>query len=284
MAWAQELQLGPDTEKALKALQAGDPAPLRKRAADGDAGARVVLGGMLFSGAYGLQTDKPQACGLWREASADSPYASHLYAECKQFGHDGQPDPAQARTRFEAAGARGFLKSHCALGNMLIAGEGGPKDAARGVALCRQAAEGGDADAQTDLANFYLTGEIVPKDMVEARRWYTPAAAKRQKNAAYVLGQIYWNGDGVAKDRAKAIELWRVAYEEGRTDAALLLGNEAFTRVLLPAPDGAKRQVDRAALDEAIAWFERAIAEDPGSAEKASKGLKIARDLKAALS
>ncbi|HRD45514.1 MAG TPA: hypothetical protein PLF78_03415, partial [Caulobacter sp.] len=88
-------------------------------------------------------------------ASGKRADAAHLTAECVQHGHDGvRPDPVRARGLFEAAAAMGFAKSKCALGNMLVTGEGGPADPPRGVALCRQAAEAGDPDAQTDVANY----------------------------------------------------------------------------------------------------------------------------------
>ena len=47
--------------------------------------------------------------------------------------------------------------------------------------------------------------------------------------------------------------------------------------------DGSRGAVDRAAVDEAIAWYERAAREDPASAARIAGPLDALRDLKAKL-
>lgn len=269
----------PEVARIKSGFISGDPdarARMERLAEHGDASAQVLLGGVFFSGVPGIPVDKARACRLWERAAPASPYAAHLHAECLQMGHGGFPrDPARARTLFQAAGDRGFAKSRCALGNMLIGGEGGPADIPRGVALCREGAEAGDPDAQTDLGNYYLMGQIVPRDVAAARGWYEKAVARGQKNAAYTLGQIYWNGDGVSKDNAKAAVLWRDAYDRGRQDAAVLLGDEAFVRIRAD-----KTRVDRAAMDEAIVWYEKALALDAGLEARIGPRLELLRKIK----
>ena len=164
----------------------------------------------------------------------------------------------------------------------MIAGQGGARDIAAGLALCRRAAEAGDADAQTDLGGYLLTGEFMPKDAVEARRWLTEAARQRQANAAFLLGQIYWNGDGIATDKTEAARWWRVAHEGGRADAAFLLGREAMARVMQSATS--PERLDRPALAEALRWFDLAAETDPSEAlrARAREGASLLRQLQSA--
>lgn len=200
------------------------------------------------------------------------------------FRGDGLPqDLARARSLYEQAAAGGYTKANCAVGNMMIAGQGGPRDIPGGLAHCRRAAEAGDPDAQTDLGGYLLTGEFTPKDVVEARRWLTMAATQRQANAAFLLGQIYWNGDGVTKSNAEAARWWHVAYDGGRADAAFLLAREAMARVLRST--ARPQDVDRAALAEALRWFDLAAETDPSEAkrQRAREGAGILRQLQSAL-
>ncbi|MFT4254537.1 MAG: tetratricopeptide repeat protein [Caulobacter sp.] len=262
-------------------LFAGDPegkAALEALAREGDPDARILIGGAMFVGRMGYSPDKAGACRLFDQAAPSRPYAAHLQAECVEQGHDEvAPDPARARILYRAAADRGFAKSKCALGNLMIAGKGGAVDVPGGMALCREAADAGDGDAQTDLGDLYLRGQKVPRDMVQARAWYEKAAAAGHKNACFTLGQIYWNGDGVAKDNARAARLWRTAYDKGRLDAAALLGDEAFVRAA-----GAKPKFDKAAMDEAIVWYEKALAQDPAAQARIGPRLDILRKIKAA--
>lgn len=188
----------------------------------------------------------------------------HNLATCLFRGEGMSRDLNRARTLYRQAADRGYVRAQCALGNMMIEGTGGAQDIAGGLALCRRAAEAGEAQAQTDFGNYLLTGRVMPKDAVEARRWYLLAAQQGQANAAFVLGQIYWNGDGVAKDYAEAARWWRVAHERGRPDAAYLLAREASVRSL----SRGQENIDAAAVEEAIRWFEFAARTDPSPADR----------------
>jgi TPR repeat protein len=211
-----------------------------------------------------------------------SPEDLHNLAPCLFHGHGLAQDLPRARRLYEQAAARGYLKADCALGNMMITGQGGPRDVAAGLARCRRVAEAGVADAQTDLGGYLLMGQVMPKDAVEARRWLTLAARQRQANAAFLLGQIYWNGDGVTKDNAEAARWWRIAYDGGRIDAARFLGLEAFVRITR----GVQRpeDVDRNQLAEALRWLDLAAQSDPSEAgrQQAHQAAALLRQLQSA--
>jgi uncharacterized protein len=229
----------------------GDPAELQRLAGAGRADAQAYVGVGLVFDPKSSAADKARGCPLLETASATRSDAMHFLAEAYQRGLCGPKDLEKAAATFRKAGDTGLAKSRCAEGNILL--ELG-RDKARAVALCREGAEKGDADAQTDLGNFYLTGEHVTRDVAAARAWYEKAAVQGQVNAAFVLGQIYWNADGVARDVPKAAELWRQAYDGGRRDAAFHLGNAAWVM-----SQRGERDHDPAGLDEAAGWYDKAI-------------------------
>ena len=226
-----------------------------------DASAIELMGELLINGGLGLPRDTANACALFTRAAGRRGDAAHNLARCYERGEGLALDKAKAREWYAKAAGLGYLKSGCALGNMMIAGAGGAKDVAGGIALCRKAAEAGDPDAQTDYGNFFLMGQGVERDFAEARRWYTLAAVQGTANAQFVLGQIYWKGDGTPVDGTAAAEWWKRAYAGGRKDAAGLIVGELFGR-MVTTRDG-KQTVDRALLPETVMWLERAVKYEP---------------------
>jgi TPR repeat protein len=144
---------------------------------------------------------------------------------------------------------------------MLIKGEGGPAEVARGLELCRHAADVGDPDAQTDYGGYLLTNKYVAKNAVEARRYLSPAGEKGQANAAFLLGQIYWNGDGIDKNVPQAAIWWIKAYENGRADAAFWIGTAAFSVIVEAAKS--KQPVATPIIGQARKWLGIAAERDP---------------------
>jgi len=275
-SWPGQPPTSPEVEAALSQMRAGQSSGLRDLQRLADAGrpdAQFYLGPLYLFGAGGLAKDGVKGCAYEMKASATRADAMHLVAECYQHGYGGEKNDEKAMAAFQRASDMGLVKSKCALGNMLMASG---RDEKRGAALCREAAEGGDADAQTDLGNLYLNSKILPHDSVEARRWYEKAAAQNQANAAVVLGQIYWNGDGVTKDNAAAARYWRVAFDHGREDAAKFLGDEAFVRASRP-----DKSWTVAGLDEARGWYEKAVeARNPDIRAEAIERAKLMQQLK----
>lgn len=248
---------------------AGDAAFVAKveaLAARDDASAIQLVGELLLNGALGVARDPQRACAMFGRAAERRGDSAHNFARCHEKGDGLSPDPAKARQWYAKAAKLGNAKSDCALGNMMIAGAGGPKEVAGGVALCRTAAEAGDRDAQTDFANFLLSGQGVGRSVVEARKWYAFAAEQGQPNAQLVLGQIHWNGDGTPVDRDAAVGWWKRAYAGGRKDAARLIVGGLFKRMVLER-DG-RETIDRSLLPETLIWLQRAATEDPDPARR----------------
>lgn len=110
----------------------------------------------------------------------------------------------------------------------------------RGVAILRNAAEKGNADAQFTLGAIYngcrydlkepyfdesltmLGGDI---DLERAAYWYTLAAKQGHVVAMFNLANAYRFGSGVEKNLIKATELMKIAAEKEYSSAQLVYGD-----------------------------------------------------------
>jgi hypothetical protein len=125
-----------------------------------------------------------------------------------------------------------------------------------------------------------------PQQEGEGAAWLVSckeAATQGDGHAALMVGAIYWNGDGVAKDQAAAAHWFEIADLAGETRAAKMLGDEAFVRVVKAAKP---EDTDRATLDVAIGWYEKAVEVEPAPDAKAQaeQSLAMLSDLKQKLS
>lgn len=239
-----------DPDTAIAALEALGEA--------GDASAVEALGELFGAGARGIRRDPARACDYFEQVPAERADAQHNIAT----DGVGRPrDHAKARVHYARAIAAGFTQSQCALGNMLIKGEGGAPDVERGLALCRQAGTAGNAHAQTDLGGYLLMGQYTKRDPVAARYWLEKAGAQDQANASYLLGQIYQKGDGVDRDLAKAQSWFERAHAHGRADAAFRVFETLFQRGYVS--DGERASVDPGLLQDAVEWARVAAEADP---------------------
>lgn len=245
----------------------------------GDEQATVALGEIYYFGLEGVATDPRKACDQFDTVKTTQAEGAHNYAQCFYDGGGRPRDLAAARVWYQKAIDLGYGQSNCALGNMLIRGQGGAADPVKGLALCRTSAEAGDANAQADMGDHYLVGEGLAKDYVQARAWYLKAAQQGQRNAAFMLGSLWWNGDGGAKDQAEAARWWKVAYDNGRLDAAEHLAAFHYAHYMAAHPRG-----DLSEMDEAIGWFQAHAdqATDPKAHQEALDMLALAKALRAA--
>ena len=139
----------------------------------------------------------------------------------------------------------------------------------------------GSAQAQTVAAP-----NCDPMQEGKVSQWLGPckqAAVKGNGYAALMVGAIYWNGDGVSKDHAQAAHWFELADLAGETRAAKMLGDEAFTRLVKA---GKPEDTDRAVLDTAIGWYEKAVEVEPFPEAKteAEQSLALLTSLKQQLS
>lgn len=265
VAYARQLIAG-ESDEALTGLSA--------LAASGNLDANNLLG-EFYAGAMGVVSrDRPKSCEYFRAAREAGGSAAHNYGQCLWEGAYGERQMPEARVWYQRGADDGFLQSKCALGNMIAKGEGGAADPARGMALCREAADAGEPNAQTDLGDYYGGGTFLAQDYVESRRWYGLAAAQGQRNALFNLGIFDWNGFTGPPDFEAAGKWFEAAYAAGRPDAALLVGRAALMRAV---PNTSAGSVDAVLLEKAKTWFEVAAEKDPSEASRAQAAVALAQ-------
>ena len=255
----------PALQQDLAKADAGNPAPLVALADAGNTDAQYYAGMMYVFGRGGVAKDGPKGCAYAEQAANARADAMFLLGRCYQTGAGGTQDNAKAETAFGHAAEMGFGPAKCALGQMLM---GDPHQAARGLALCKEAAEAGDADAQAAVADAYFAGVGVRRDRAEARRWYEKAAAQNNTNAARRLGEMYARGDGGPKDTKEALKLWQGAEKDGDPMAAILVADQLFAdltggRTPGPGTYAFRGGVPVADLEAVEAWYKEAARQDP---------------------
>lgn len=97
-------------------------------------------------------------------------------------------------------------------------------DQAAAVAIWRNLAEKGDADAAFNLGQAYRLGRGVPADSSQAKKWFEAAANKGHVDAQVSLGLLLFDNG----DRAAAMSWLRKAADKGEPRALLVVGTALF--------------------------------------------------------
>ena len=84
------------------------------------------------------------------------------------------------------------------------------------AAVWQPLAEAGDPEAQVALADLLLSGQGVPRDTKAAVRWYRRAAEQGDPVAQLNLGDFHRRGLGVERDKARAYFWFTLAARQGR--------------------------------------------------------------------
>lgn len=230
LAIAQTTPAGPpladDLRAALGQADAGQSEPLVRLADSGRGDAQAYAAILFIFGRGSIAADPPRGCAYAEKASTSQAAAMHLLGECYSRGLAGPRDVERAKAAFTRADAMGYPKSKCALGELLLLE---PAQAARGLELCRAAAEAGDVAAQERVADIYRTGGPVRADPAQARRWYQKAVDANDPQAARKLGEMYNRAEGGRRDRKKALSLWQTAEKGGDPLAPILVADELFS-------------------------------------------------------
>lgn len=152
-------------------------------------------------------------------------------------------DFATARKGFEALAKSGVVQAQAALGQMLLAGEGGPPDAEKAAQWLRRAASGwpkpwGDSlpvEALTTLAKMYEHGDGVAADAEAAARYRYQAADRfghsdplRRKADAGSAPDQFWYAEYLLienpEDQSVPEQYFAKAARAGHVGAAAALG------------------------------------------------------------
>jgi TPR repeat protein len=139
----------------------------------------------------------------------------------------------------EAAAATGNPRAEAALGELLLRGDGLPRDDVRALALLEKSARAGHGPAAFRLGFLLSRGENgAARDPARASAYFRAAAAAGEPEAFFNLGAAHANGRGVKRDYAEALAWLTVAKRRGAdngTEASLRQQLSRQTAVLAKA-------------------------------------------------
>lgn len=107
----------------------------------------------------------------------------------KQAAQSG--DMTTARTNYQKLAEAGYPDAQAEYGAMLVRGEGGPADIARGDAMLKAAGEKDIPKALLERGKLYQEGKFVQKDTALAQQLYERALALGYTRANYNLATLY---------------------------------------------------------------------------------------------
>jgi TPR repeat protein len=190
-----------------------DLAVLRHNAAEGEAGAQLLLGLAYRDGRYGLKPDTGQALAWITRAAEDGKgdeqaYARDLAGRMRESRTPAATSPGSETGlhRLAAATHSTWLKLVAAVTDLFAITDTGRQS---GTALQQRAAQG-DAIAQYQLALRYQTGAFgVQQDSAQALRWLESAADNGNRLAMKRLAEVYARGELGARPDPVRSERWR---------------------------------------------------------------------------
>ncbi|MEO1829143.1 MAG: tetratricopeptide repeat protein [Pseudomonas sp.] len=87
------------------------------------------------------------------------------------------------------------------------------------IAVCEEAANGGDLRAQFELGQLYYRGERVERNYASALNWLEKASIQGQPQAQYRLGMMHFQGEGVTRNLPQAYIILKMAAVNGSNEA-----------------------------------------------------------------
>jgi len=158
------------------------------------------------------------------ESQADEAYASEDYAA--------------AFPLYVKAAQSGRSYSQFMVSNMLLNGEGTPRDGHAGIEWMSRSAENGYPPAIYSLGVFSLFGFGVEQDEKEAAILFEKAARQEHGLSMLALGSMHSIGLGVQKDKGEAVRWFRMAKAYGiSVEDELLNDPERVFEVMMKTPE-----------------------------------------------
>lgn len=137
------------------------------------------------------------------------------------FAQDNVERPAAIRLAAEA----GFADAQAIYGQMLLDGEGVPKNPQAAIGWFHKAAERGHAMAINMIGRCYDLGWGVDIDKARAAEWFRLAAERGLDWGLYNYATLLALGQGVAEDKPAALALFRKAADMGNAKAINFVGS-----------------------------------------------------------
>lgn len=143
-----------------------------------------------------------------KAADANLPFAFYLFGLLHEHAVGMERDAARAVALYRQAAERGVRLAQLRLGLALLQGNDVPQNAVEGETWLRRAALAGEPAAAAAVGTIYVTRGVLPPNYLEAAKWYVMAADAGHRDAARALGQLYLaGGNGLLKNRDEAA-LW----------------------------------------------------------------------------
>ncbi|HEY5789565.1 MAG TPA: tetratricopeptide repeat protein [Gammaproteobacteria bacterium] len=178
--------------------------------------------------AHAAQLTAGQLPALERRAAAGDAEARLLLGEAYHLGRAVPRDDSVAQRWFTLAADSGAALAQYWLGRKHDAGEQVSQDYALAAQWYRRAAEQGLAAAQNRLGELYLRGLGVDQDYAAALDWFRRAAEQGHDEGLANLAAMHYHGRGVDRDYHAAFVLFHRAAVAGNDAALLTLGNMAL--------------------------------------------------------
>jgi TPR repeat protein len=123
------------------------------------------------------------------------------------------------------AAEAGSAEAQARFGQMLLDGDGVPRDAPQAFTWFERAARAGHLEAANMVGRCYDLGWGVPVDKARAAAWFRQAAGRGLTWAKYNYATLLALGEGVAEDKAAALALFEEAANEGNAKAHNFVGS-----------------------------------------------------------
>lgn len=209
-------------------------AEMRQRAALGDPEAMYDMAALYAGGRGGAESTLEAArwmqMGMERGHEGCALDLGHLLTSCAL----GNVPLSEGIACYEVAASLGNTQAMYNLGVIYMA-ENDEQNPERGVALMRQAAEGGNPKAQGAMSLFYLSGTGVPQDARQAALWASEGAQNGDPNSLGIMGQLLMQGiDGRLPDVFFGLEATIRSAEAGNPGAIRKLSEFYTTGALFP--------------------------------------------------
>ena len=215
------VEQGGELEALARSAAEGDAEAVRglnQRAEGGDVVAQHIVGLMHLFG-HGVRRSEVQAL-IWFQRAAEKGHVASMHYQALVHERSKVPelhDEALARRFYRAAADRGHARSQTNLGNMLLQGIGGDRDAAAGRQWLEKAASQNEPHGQYLLGMLMLEGPQREKNQDEAARLIDNAALNGDRDAQYRLALLYSSGPG--RDERVALHWLLMAAERQHPNA-----------------------------------------------------------------
>jgi TPR repeat protein len=158
----------------------------------------------------------------------------------------------------QAAVAKGNPKAEAQLGEMLLRGDGVPRDEARAVTLLEKSARSGQSTAAFRIGMLLSQGESgVARDPTRALAYFRGAAAGGEAEAFFNIGAAYGSARGVKRDYAEALGWLIVARQHGANASAEqnLRAQLKSNPTLIETGERRAKEIERELKDKSVIEF-----------------------------